>query len=195
MAITTVNGALDALFARVRDTSQAAHGDVALDVLSDVQRLVNACYGAVLVDDTLAMTANQTVYSYGDVASDIVRIVDVQALGHSLDRTMWRALSGELPAWVHQNGQPRVWDTLGHNTLFIAPSDPTVTLTIRYIKECAALTAGGSFEVPAPYVTLCIDIAAEVLLLRQRLFPSIEEAANAANRHSDPRSLPKGMEP
>ena len=171
---------------RVRDTAGTAHVDVLLDVMSDCQRLVNACYGGVLTDDTHVLTPGQTIYPYTDFTTgDVVRVLDVSLDERPLHRVDWRTLAASDPTWLHTQGQPRVWDTLGHALLLVYPSPPnTATVSIRYIPELVDLTSGGNYEIPDHHVVLVEDLVCEVLLLRQRLFPSIDEAAEASNRHT-----------
>ena len=188
MAITTVAAAQSAVLRRVRDTNGTAHADVILDVLSDCQRIVNACYGGVMIDDTLTLVPGQTVYLFTTFANDVVRVIDVGFGGKPLRRIAWEELAADNPQWLHAGGSvPQFWDTIGHALLVVGPSPltaGTTTVGIRYIQELADLTAGGNFEVPPAYVSLVMDMACEVLLLRQRLLPSIAEAADASQRHS-----------
>lgn len=182
----TVNQATDAILRRVRDVGGVAHNDVLLDVLSDCQRVVNACYGNVLTDTTFTTTANKSIYYWTDIASDIVRIVQVSIDGRILHKTEWRQLSQNDPFWMQSSGVPRVWDTIGHNLFVLSkPPNSAITVSVRYVSECIDLVAGGSFAVDETCVPLIMDLTCEVLLLRQRLFPSIEEAAQSAIRHAN----------
>lgn len=185
MAVSVVSSQARIL-RRVRDTAGTAHIDVLLDVMSDCQRLVNACYGGVLTDDTLTLTPGQTIYAYSDFTpADVVRVLDVSLYDRPLHRTDWKMFAAHNPRWVHAQGVPRTWDTCGHTLLIVYPSPvEATTVTVRYIPELVDLTSGGNYEIPDHHVVLVEDLVCEILLLRQRLFPSIDEAASAANRHT-----------
>lgn len=191
MAITAVNDALTALYLRVRDPAGTVHSDVALDVLSDCQRLVNACYGAALTDATITLTPGQTFIPWTSIASDVVRIVHVIQDERTVAQVPWQSLATTDVGWVHARGQNVLaWDSVGHSLLVVYPTPDLASarsITVRYVAELVDLVSGGTFVVPPTYVTLCIDLAAEILLLRQRLFPSIDEAAQAVFRHARPR--------
>ncbi len=190
---TTVAAAESLLLTRVRDVQAVAHGDVLLDVLSDCQRIINACYGGVVATASLTLVHRQTCYVRSDVATNVVRPVQVTANNRILTRTPWTELKSDNPDWLHGVGMPRVWDFIGHNLLVVYPSPPqaaAMTASVRYITETADCTAGGTLEIPDAHVSAMLDLAAEVLLLRQRLFPSIAEAAQSLTQHSNPRIVP-----
>lgn len=187
---TTVAAAEAAILTRVRDVAATAHGDVLLDVLSDCQRIINACYGGVLATASLTLVHRQVCYVRSDVATNVVRPTQVSVNGRILTRTPWVEFKADNPQWVHGVGMPRAWDFIGHNLLAIYPSPregDALTASVRYITETADCINGGALEIPDAHVPALLDLVCEVLLLRQRLFPSIQEAAESFVHHSSPR--------
>lgn len=190
MAFTTVAQVQAALSRRVRDPNVTQNADIMLALLSDCQRLVNAALGSVVTTATVTLTHRQTVYAYGEVASDIVRVLgvtaDTGAQAHQID---WRQLAHNDPRWIHAVGdEVRHWDVIGHNLILLHPSPPESvgrTATVQYVQELADLGSGDTLDIPPAHVNLMIDMAEEVLLLRNRLFPSLEGADAALERHLD----------
>lgn len=183
----TVTQAETLIYERVRDSAGTQHADVILPLMSDIQRLINACYGPVMVDGTLTGVAGQSFYSYSSIASDVVRPIQVSLDGRPLRRTDWRQLSAFDSRWSHAIGTPRVWDLYGHKLLVISPTKNSITFDVRYIQELADLTAGGSFAIPDPYITLLIDMTCDILLLRTRLPLGRNESGAAIADHSSPK--------
>ena len=190
MAYTTVAQVRAAVGRRVRDPNVIQNDDVMLPVISDCQRLVNAALASVVTEATVTLTHRQVLYSYGAIASDVVRVVSVTAdSGRLLQRIDWRQLAHADPRWVHAVGdEPRHWDVFGHNLIFIHPSPPESvgrTATVKYVQELNDVTSGSALSIPAAHANLMIDMIEEVLLLRNRLLPSLEGADAALERHLD----------
>ena len=190
---TTVAAAQSAILTRVRDVAATAHGDVLLDVMSDCQRVINACYGGVFATASMTLTTRKVGYIRTDIAANVVRPIQVAVDGRILTRVPWTEFKSADPFWVHAVGKPQAWDFVGHNLLFVYPSPrdgEVVTADVTYITETADCTAGGTLEIPDAHVPAFLDLVCEVLLLRQRLFPSIQEAAESFTHHSNPRIVP-----
>ena len=192
MAITTVAQARAEVLQRVRDPNNVQHADVILDVLTDAQRLVAVAMASTSTDATLTLTPRQVLYTYSAIASDVARILHVTYQGRALQRANWREFSHAHPVWLHAVGDvPRHWDVIGHNLLAVFPSPPTATrsVTVRYVPILGTLGASDALTIPSAHVPLMLDIAEEVLLLRARLFPSIEGAVAAEDRHIDAKTM------
>ena len=194
MAFTTVAQVQAAVARRVRDPNVITHGDVMLAVLSDCQRLVNAALGSVVADDTLTLVHRQVLYTYAEVAADVVRVVKVTSdAGRVLQQVDWRQLVNADPHWLHAVAEePRYWFAVGHNLLGIYPSPPGTgrTATVRYVQDLADLGSGDTLDIPSAHANMMIDMAEEVLLLRARLFPSLAGADEALTRHTDSKLMP-----
>lgn len=190
MAFTTVAQVQAALARRVRDPNVVQNADIILPLISDCQRLTNAAFAGVTTDVTLTLTHRQVLYEYAAVASDIVRVLSVTAdTGALLQRVDWRQLAHADPRWLHAVGDaPRHWTTIGHNLLLLHPSPPESigrTVTIHYVQDLADVTSGSTLEIPSAHVSFLLDMAESVLLVRNRLFPSMEGADAALERHLD----------
>ena len=174
------NTLIDELSRRLRDTANIGYPRATiLSVLNNVQRSVNARLGLVL-DIATVSTINTTLFATADIASDIVRVVEVRDNDRLLTQVPWDHLVYQDPLWLRGTGpQAEVFAPIGRDLLAIIPLPVTPTdLTVTYIKQPTDLADAASplWDLPDEHKSLVLDLAEAVLLYRGREFANLKVA-------------------
>lgn len=165
---------------RLRDSANIGYPRATvLDIINRSQRALNAHLGLVTASASL-VTTNSTIYSIPAIATDIVRIIEVNEGGRLLTRVPWVNLVHQDDRWLRREGtQAEVYSTVGRDLLILVPT-PKVskTMTVVYVKQTTNLADAGSplLEIPDEHKPLLLDLAESVLLFRGRNFRNMQVA-------------------
>lgn len=179
---TTAGDLADILLNRVRDPHGTAHErSMVLRLLSECQRLVNAETRAVLAEADLTVDSSNTILDIQHLLPWALRIETVRDGLRDLPRCgSWRELAEADRLWLRRTGgRLEQWChfTPARVLLYPAPNDPT-TVTLVYTLRTRDFTHDtDELELPPNLEPAILDLAEQLLLMRQRLFASIPPVA------------------
>ena len=170
---------IDTVLRRVRDPGGAAHPRALVrDLLSQVQRLVNAARRDVLVEVAFTTEPNRLVYpmtSHPDLATSI-RIEAIRDDDRVLPRVSWESIHAHDHRWFRKvRDQFDAWAPVGRDLFVIYPAKSTAsTVTIIATKLTDPLTTDASAtELPDQRLPAVRDFVEGLLLARHRLLTSM----------------------
>ncbi len=175
---TTAGVVVTEVLRRVRDEQGAGHTrEFTLRIISHAQRLINRLVGAVTVDTTLTLQPTQLIYDLSGTFTDALRVISVRWQEHDLDQVNLQFLRNVDVSWPRNvSGEPAVFSQIGLDLLLIYPvPTESASVGITYVKDTGLIPGEDiDMEVPDHAMPLIIDLAASILLLRQRDFRPIE---------------------
>jgi len=179
---TTAGELADILLLRVRDPDGTAHErSMVLRLLAECQRLVNAETRALLAELPVTIDSTNTVVDVQRLMPWALRIETIRDGIRDLHRcSSWRQLAQADRLWLRRTGgRVQQWChfTPARILLYPVPVDPTV-LTFVYTLRTSDFTLDSDLvQLPVNLEPAILDLAEQVLLMRQRLFLSIPPAA------------------
>ena len=171
----------DTLLLRVRDPDATAHArPFVLRLLTQCQRLINAETRAVLSSADLTADASSTILDIQHLLPWAIRVETIRDGIRDVQRCgSWHEIAGSDRYWLKRTaGRPVVWChfTPARILLYPAPIDP-MTLTLIYTLKTNILTETTPLQLPFNLEPAILDLAEEIILVRQRLFLSIKPVA------------------
>lgn len=192
MAIATEAALIDALAQRIRDPNSTAHSrSVVADVLTHCWRLVNGATNTETTSASVSFAASQPFVSLFASLPFSIRVI---AVGTSTTQRLapidWRTLASHDPLWFRRTAdRAEVWGMVGRDLLFVWPAPAiATTYSIRYVTADTISDTGAAFassQLTAPI----LDLAEQVLLLRQRLLASMKPAAEQFQQQIQTRAI------
>lgn len=172
------NTLIDELSRRLRDTGNIGYPRATiLSVLNVAQRAVNARLGLVMNTATLT-TVNTPLYSVPDIATDIVRVVEVRDNDRTLVKVPYEHLVYQDANWLRlYSAQAEVFSNVGRDLLVVIPTPVVSTaLTVVYVKQPTDLADAGAplWDLPDEHRSLVLDLTEAVLLFRGREFENMQ---------------------
>jgi hypothetical protein len=177
-----VGQVVDNVLQRVRDPNGTAHSRAfVLKLLTEVQRLINADSRAVLGEADITVDGETPFLDVtGLLGTACIRIETLRdGLRDVTKATSWREIAQADRRFLKRTGGIiDVWAPIGpmRCLLYPAPDHDTV-LTAIYTKLTTPFvdeTVG--VELPDPLVPALVNLTEQILLCRQRLYPSIQPA-------------------
>lgn len=179
---TTANDLLGHLMLRVRDPDGTAHErSMVLRLLAECQRVINAETRAVHAEMDVDVDASNTILdvhrllpwalrieTIRDGIRDIHRCKSWREIAQS-DRTWLRRVGGRITQWCHF--------TPARVILYPAPVDLTTITLVYTLRTGDFITGDELVQLPPNLEPAILNLAEELLLLRQRLFLSMPPAA------------------
>jgi hypothetical protein len=172
----------DILLARVRDPDGTAHDrPMVLRLLAECQRLVNAETRAVLREAPVTVDASNTILDIQHLLPWAIRIETIRDGVRDLHRCQsWREFPQADRLWLKRTGgRIKQWChfTPARILLYPAPVDPT-TLELVYTLRTNDFTHDtDAVQLPPNLEPAILELAEQILLMRQRLFLSIPPVA------------------
>lgn len=167
---------------RVRDPNGTAHTRIFVrEILTECQRLVNADSRAVLGEADVTVEGDTPFLQVTNLlGTSCIRIETIRDGVRDLTKApSWRSIAQIDRRFLKRTGGiVDVWTPIGPMLvlLYPAPDHPTV-LTCIYTKLTTAFTDETiGVELPDPLVPAMLNLAEQILLCRQRLYPSIQPA-------------------
>ena len=166
----------DQLLRRVRDVSSTAHSrELAREILSKSQQILNTFLGLVTVTPTLTTQPYQQFYTINGLltgADALTKLVAIREGARDLaPLPNWRHLSHLSLRWHRQlSERHEAWTQMGRDLLIIYPAkNYTSSVTIIGTKLTTDLTAETTeLEFPNEYHDHIITLAEVLLLAKQR---------------------------
>lgn len=178
----TAGSLISEVLRRVRDPNGTAHGRTfVLSLLDSLQVFVNAQTAALLGEATVTVSGPYGLLNIALLLpTTCVRVEAIRDGTRDLPRAdSWRVLAQADRGWLGRPGsRPETWCRIGPSwaAIYPVPADP-FDLTLVFVRKPVTLTTEAvTVELPAPLIPALVTLAEEVLLLRQRLFPSMQVA-------------------
>lgn len=179
---TTAGDLVDILLLRVRDPDATAHSRTFVRrVLAECQRLVNAETRAVLAEVPITVDQTNTILDVQRLLPWAIRIETIRDGIRDIPRCRsWRELAQADRLWLRRTGgRVQTWChfTPARVLLYPAPADP-VSLTFVYTLRTNDFTTDAvELQLPVNLEPAILNLAEQILLVRQRLFLSVPPAA------------------
>lgn len=166
-------GTLRAIVQRhVRDVNGTRHADAfVLDILSRVQRIINAGSQKVLVTGTLTTSANLQLYTINTEFTAGIDVIRVRSNNEDLTKVTLQELNQLDRRWFRKVGSRfEMWAQLGRTLLVVHPAlSVASSVEVVYSKLTTDLTADGtSLDLDADNDPMVTDLTEAILHLRQR---------------------------
>lgn len=171
---------LDILRTRLRAAGTVGIPDaLGYQIISIVQRLVNARFARVVSSYSFAVPANVTIHDIRSSITNATNIISIEQSHRTLHRlNSWRELAEYDRDWYTATGsRPECWAQIGYDLLVIYPARTTqYNVTIYYAKLTTEIDeSADSFELPTEDEDLIYDICEILFHAHMRNYP---EAGN-----------------
>lgn len=190
----TVGSLRTAILRRIRDPNGTAHAAADVrTILSAAQRMVNAKTRALINSVTLNRVARRPLIAVNAaVSASLLRVESVQDSKRELQHIAWPSLGHHDPFWFRRTApSATVWSNVGHDLLLVWPAIPAANASEGLLATGTAITTDLSgndsivTDLPDQHMPAVLDIAEQLLLLRQRLFASLKQATEKQGERAD----------